>query len=211
MVLRAKRSDIGILLIDVQPFFVDLAFADREEEGEALMLRLEHLLRLADWMSLPTITTFEKPTEDNGELPGRLDAVFPAAGIRHTKNYYGCVTEPEILASVEQQGVGQWAVAGAETDVCVLQSTLGLLEHGYEVFLLEDCLFTTEPEPGPALRRMYRAGAVPSTLKTFAYELAGCVDATPWYPELWTGDPDSKPFPEDFVVPEEWPEWHSAL
>ena len=47
----------------------------------------------------------------------------------------------------------QIAVAGAETDVCILQSTLGLLEAGYEVFLLEDCLSTTEASPGPALRR----------------------------------------------------------
>lgn len=32
------------------------------------------------------------------------------------------------------------------------------------IFLLEDGLFTTEPYPGPALRRRHQAGAVPTTL-----------------------------------------------
>ena len=81
------------------------------------------------------------------------------------------------------------------------------------MFLLEDCVATTEEQPGPALRRMYAAGAVPCTLKTMLYELAECVDGVPWYPEMWTArdDPATKPFPEAFVPPERWPAWRSRL
>ncbi|MEN8235339.1 MAG: isochorismatase family protein [Actinomycetota bacterium] len=204
---RIDRSKIGILLIDVQPFFVDGAFADRSEERESLMVRLEHLLMFSDWMELPFIATFEKPVAENGELPDNLEALFPAHGERHVKNYFGCASEPQIREAIEQSSVKQIAVAGSETDVCVLQSTLGLLELGYEVFLLEDCLFTTESEPGPALQRMHEAGAVPTTLKTMLYELVECVDQIPWYegglPASSGGD--MKPFPEAFIAPEEWP------
>ena len=203
---RIDASTVGILIIDVQPVFVDRAFPDGGPIFDSLMLRFEHLLMLADWLDLPTIATFETPTSDNGELPDRLRSVFPTAGKKYVKSFFGCVSEPDIEAAIRQTNVRQWAVAGAETDVCVLQSTLGLLEAEYEVFLLEDCLFTTEANPGPALRRMYQAGAIPTTLKTMAYELVQCADRIPWYPEFWAPDyqPD-KPFPGEFIPPEDWP------
>lgn len=68
-------------------------------------------------------------------------------------------------------GKSQFAVAGGETDVCVQQSVLGLIGEGYQVFLLEDCLFSNEPHVGSAIRRMEQAGVIPTTVKTLAYEL----------------------------------------
>lgn len=210
---RIRRPDLGVLVIDVQPFFMDLAYAGDSVGREAFEVRLEHLLMITDWMDLPLVTTFEKPIEETGEFPERLEAVFPTGRPRHVKNYFGCMAHPEIAADVAAMGRSQIAVAGAETDVCVLQSTLGLLEAGYEVFLLEDCLSTTEASPSPALRRMYTAGAVPCTLKTMLYELTECVDGIPWYPDLWLGkdDPEAKPFPKAFIAPEEWPPWEPKI
>ena len=136
------RSNIGMLLIDVQPAFLDSAFPEQTDGREALLVRLGHLLMLADWMDLPLIATFEKPVSENGELPVRLESVFPAKGQRFVKNYFGCTSEDEIRSAIEGQSIQQIAVAGTETDVCILQSVLGLLQMGYQVFLLEDCLFT---------------------------------------------------------------------
>ena len=48
-----ERSDVGVLLIDVQPFFWDFAFDGDETAQEPVMARLVHLLMLADWMELP--------------------------------------------------------------------------------------------------------------------------------------------------------------
>lgn len=200
---------VGVLLIDVQPVFLEYAFPDQSEGYESLLVRFEHLLMLADWMDLPLITTFEIPVSENGELPERLNAVYPAKGQRFTKNYFDCTSEEDIREAIEGLPIRQLAVAGAETDVCVMQSVLGLLQMGYQIFILEDCLFTSESEPGPALRRMVQAGAIPCTLKMLAYELVKCVDNVPWYPEAWLqrDDPDTKPFPKKFIPPEEWPPW----
>jgi nicotinamidase-related amidase len=204
---RLDRSQLGVLVIDVQPYFVESAFADGAGEYEALMVRLEHLFMIAEALGLPLIATFEKPIEENGELPGNLERLFPEHGERYVKNHFGLMSEPEIRAAVERSRVAQWVVAGAETDVCVMQSTLGLLDAGYEVFLLEDCLFTTEADPAPALERIYGAGAIPLSLKSMLYELIGCVDNIGWDDEiLGPGDgraPD--PFPPAFIAPELWP------
>jgi nicotinamidase-related amidase len=208
-----NREEIGILLIDVQPAFLDYAYSNHNDEREALLVRLEHLLMLSDWMDLPLIATFEIPLSENGELPVRLDAVFPDQGQRFEKNYFCCTLEGNILAAIEQFPGKQIVVAGAETDVCILQSVLGLLQLGYQVYLLEDCLFTSEPHPGSALRRLYQAGAIPCTLKSMAYELVRSVDEIPWYPELWNlkDRSDTKPFPDNFLPPEGWPAWEPKL
>ena len=204
-----EAAHLGIMLIDAQPLFWGYAFPDGGDQKEAIMVRLEHLLMLADWMEIPALATFEDPVEENGELPERLEKVFPADGQRFTKKTYNCTLEATIRQAIERMPVQQFAVAGAETDVCVLQSVLGLMGMGYEIFLLEDCLFTSEPHPGPAIRRMYQAGAIPCTVKTLVYELAVSTERTPWYPEGWIDRERSttKPFPEKFVVPEKWPPW----
>ena len=88
-------------MIDVQPVFLDYAFPDQNEEQESLLVRLEHLLILADWMDLPLVATFEIPLSDNGELPERLETVFPVNGQRFEKNYFGCMTETDIADAIK--------------------------------------------------------------------------------------------------------------
>jgi nicotinamidase-related amidase len=164
----ASASELAIIVIDVQPFFLQGRDA---KETESLMARLEVLLALATVYDLPLLATFEQPVERKGWLPERLEPFFPAHGQKHTKQTFNCCGEPDIVAAIAALGRRQLAVAGSETDVCVLQSVLGLLREGYEVFLLEDVVFSSEPHTGPALRRMENAGAIPSTVKTLNYEL----------------------------------------
>jgi nicotinamidase-related amidase len=211
--LVVEAAQLGVLLIDAQPLFWGYAFPEEGAQKEAILVRLEHLLMLADWMRIPVIATFEHPVANNGELPERLEKVFPADGQRYMKKTYNCTLETTINQAITRLPVTQFAVAGAETDVCILQSVLGLLGMGYQVFILEDGLFTSEPQPGPALRRMVQAGAIPCTVKTLAYELVVSTERTPWYPEGWVDRKGSsaKPFPEKFVVPEKWPPWESVI
>jgi nicotinamidase-related amidase len=204
-----ESSQLGVLVIDVQPAFWDYAFPKNTQGRQPIMQRLEHLFLLADWMELPTIATFEDPVAHNGEFPESLVKVFPACGQRFTKKTYNATLEPIIVQAIKRCHVTQWAVAGAETEVCVLQSVLGLLRMGYQVFLLEDCLFTSELHPGSSLKRMYQAGAIPITLKAMFYELMVSTERTPWCPEGWIegGRSYTKPFPEEFIPPEKWLPW----
>lgn len=192
-------SDLAIIVIDVQPFFLEGWMAG---ETEALLSRLEFLLALATVYELPLLATFEQPVERKGWLPRRLEPFFPAHGLKHAKQTFNCCGEPDIVAAIAGLGRRQLAVAGGETDVCVLQSVLGLLREGYEVFLLEDVLFSEEPHTGPAQRRMERAGAIPSTVKTLNYELrlsTAAEAAERLFPELSPG----LSLPE----PEQLPDW----
>lgn len=166
--LMVDPSDLAIVVIDVQPYFLDGWMAG---EAEPLLARLEFLFALATVYDVPFLATFEQPIETKGWLPERLEPFFPAHGQRHTKQTFNCCGEPSIAEAIDGLGRQQVAVAGGETDVCVLQSVLGLIEAGKQIFLLEDALFSSEPHVGPALRRMESAGAIPSTVKTLNYEL----------------------------------------
>ena len=139
-------DDLAIVVIDVQPYFLDGWMAG---ESEPLLARLEFLFALATVYDLPFLATFEQPIETKGWLPERLEPFFPAHGQRHTKQTFNCCGEPSIMAAIGGLGRGQIAVAGGETDVCVLQSVLGLIEAGQQVFLLEDALFSSETEHRP--------------------------------------------------------------
>jgi len=170
----------ALILIDVQPCFIDLMHA----EQEPILTRIEHLILLAHSVAMPVIATFEHPVERNGWLPERLERVFPPEAGRFVKQTFNLCYEPAIRAAVEAFGRDQMIVAGSETDVCVLQSTLGLLDMGKQVFLVEDCLFTAEPNDSPALRRLEQAGAIPTTYKTLYYEFKRSV-AVPGYHHEW--------------------------
>ncbi len=201
--LATWPESLALLVIDVQPYFLEGWMAG---ESEPLLARLEYLLGLTAVYDLPCLATFEEPVAVKGWLPERLERFFPAHGERHRKDTFNCCAEPAIAAAIERLDRPRIAVAGAETDVCVLQSVLGLLEAGREVLLLEDALFSSEPNVGPALRRMEAAGAIPTTVKTLAYELRRAVSSPRPDDALRGRRPEL-----DLPRPEAFPDWKDPL
>ena len=176
---------------------------------DPVLVRLERLLMLSDWLKLPFIATFEHPVDEKGWLPERLERMFPQHGQRFVKKTFNCCSEVPIRNAITKLLITQVAVAGGETDVCILQSSLGLIDMGLQVFLLEDCLFTSERHARPALDRMYHGGVIPSTLKTLYYELIRTVD-TEARPREWMER--ARTFEEFFKFPqlESLPPWEPA-
>ena len=122
-----KPDDLAIVVIDVQPGFLDGWMTG---PSEPLLARIELLFGLATVYDLPLLATFEQPVERKGWLPPRLEPYSRCHGQRHTKQTFNCCGEPSILEAIAGLGRAQIAVAGGETDVCVLQSVLGLITAG---------------------------------------------------------------------------------
>ncbi len=199
-----RLHDPAVLLIDAQPgFFLNVA---GHEVPPPVAARWEKLLVMARCLELPTLATFEDP-DKNGWLSEACDRAWPVHGLRYVKRTFDCCGEPAIAAALSEIQRTHLLVAGAESDVCVLQSVLSLLERGHEVFLLEDCVASSEPHTRPALDRMYAAGAVPCTLKTAYYELMKSVAVC--------HDPGSagggwELLMREFDEPEGLPDWQPA-
>jgi nicotinamidase-related amidase len=169
---------------------------------EAMLRRLVRLARLAGWLGIPTIATAEEPVSAKGGLPAELAAALPAGCAVHAKRSFDAMAEEGVAAALEALGRRTVAVAGCETDVCVLLTVEGLRRAGYGVHLLEDCVFSSTPDCGPAIARMRAAGAVPTTLKTLAFELTATVDRGAW-PAAWreglAADPTLFPAEDDLA------------
>ena len=195
--MNPLHEDLALLLIDVQAGFLELGSG-----SEALVERLVRLMHVAELLALPVIATREVPIEAKGDLPKALAEALPAHALLLTKATFNALGEPTVRRALTSLGRKTVAVAGGETDVCVVLTVLALREAGYEVFLLEDCLFTATEDPGAAVARMRTAGAVPTTLKTLAFELTETVDRTRW-PEAWrerlAERPHLFPPPEDLA------------
>ncbi|MDP6447168.1 MAG: isochorismatase family protein [Pirellulaceae bacterium] len=162
----ASPVELAIVLVDVQSHFLKAV-----NDPEPLLARLEQLLIVADWFDIPVISTTEGPVDCKGTLAERLARRLPENSLEFTKQTYDLCSETEIRDALSATGRSQFAVAGGETDVCVLQSALGLLNMGFAVFVLEDCVFSSECKADAAWRRLAQAGAVPTTFKSLFYEL----------------------------------------
>ncbi|KAE8385317.1 Isochorismatase-like protein [Aspergillus alliaceus] len=78
---------------------------------------------------------------------------------------------PEILEYLEQENIQDVALVDIETHVCVAQTALEILEHGYKVAILADAVSSSSAQERMlALQRMLSAGTIINSVEAWAYE-----------------------------------------
>ena len=159
-------------IIDVQDFF--LAQLDGPDARANMETNLVNFVRLLDYFRIPIVATLERPVEFKGVLPDPLKARLGASKL-FEKDFFDLTKEKKIRDHLARLKKKQIVVAGCETDVCVLQSCLGLIGLGYEVFVVEDLVFSSADDVAAALARMQAEGAVLLSYKTLYYELIQAV------------------------------------
>jgi nicotinamidase-related amidase len=172
MPLTAHEACV-LIVIDAQPGFFpsDLPPADGERAADALA-RAAWLTALARALGVPIVVTEEEP-ERNGATDPRI-ALAPDTP-RFTKPTFGLAGTPEILQAVRRTRRWTAVLVGFETDVCVFQSAVGLLDAGLHVLAVEDATFSPGEMHERGLARLRDAGARLTHCKALAYEWAGTV------------------------------------
>jgi nicotinamidase-related amidase len=174
--MAAKRIAVDRcwgLIIDVQEFF--LAQADKRLRSK-LETNIKNFARLLGYFRIPMVATFERPVDQKGALPKEIDKYLRGAAKIFEKDFFDLTKEKKIADYIARLKKKQVIVAGCETDVCVLQSCLGLLGLGYDVYVVEELVFSSSPNVDAAIARMKAAGAVFVTYKSLYYELIEAVD-----------------------------------
>ena len=160
-----EADDSVLVVIDVQDSFLSKL---PRAEGERLLNNVCWLVRLALWRAVPLVVTAE---ELKREPPvRRLLDTLPANTPVFDKLIFSLADQPDILAAVKATGRKTAVLVGLETDVCVMHSAIGLLEHGYRVATVTDA--TGSPSPGHelGLERMRSAGVILLNMKGLFYE-----------------------------------------
>jgi len=154
-----------LLVVDIQE---KLIAAMSDPEGTAA--RARWLLAATAELELPTVISEQYP-KGLGHTLAVLKAAAPAAEIVE-KMHFSCVAAeclPHSLLAREQV-----IVCGMETHVCVLQTVLGLLALGKQVFVVEDaCDSRTPASKAAGLARMRDAGAQVVSREMVLFELLG--------------------------------------
>jgi nicotinamidase-related amidase len=175
MVKRIIPESCAGAIVDVQDFFLS------QLGGRAARSRMErnivNLARLLDYFRIPMIATLERPVHRKGALPVALKNQLGEAKL-FEKDFFDLTKEKKIRDHLARLKKKQMIVAGCETDVCVLQSCLGLIDLGYDLFVVEDLIFSSARNVEAALVRMRAEGAVFLTYKTLYYELIQTVDGS---------------------------------
>lgn len=161
------------VIIDLQGFFLSQV---GRRLGAKIRTNTGNLVRLLNYFQIPIVVTLERPVDFKGFLPKEIGKHLTDRAQTFEKTFFDLCKDTKIKAHLARLKKRQAIVAGCETDVCVLQSCLGLLDLGYEVFVIEEFIFSSSQNVGAAISRMKAAGVVFSTYKTLYYELIEAVD-----------------------------------
>lgn len=165
----ASLTDVNesvLIIIDVQQ-----AFLDKMERHLWIPLvnRISWITEMAGRFEMPLVVTVEDMKNNKGTI-SQVAEKFPPETKEYNKMSYGLAGDPDILDAIEQTGRKTAVLVGLETDVCVCQSALGLLAHGYRVVVLADAVGSPGPGHNNGIERMRDAGVIISSVKGTFYE-----------------------------------------
>ena len=160
------RKNTGLVIVDVQGKLARLV-----DESEVLITNCERLIEGAQVLGLPTISLEQNPEKLGptvSELNGLLNDIKPIP-----KFTFNACDEPKFVEAVQQvKDVDTWLVCGIEAHICVYQTAMGLLDLGYKVQVVGDCISSrTALNKDLAIRRLTDAGIQITGLEMSLYEL----------------------------------------
>jgi nicotinamidase-related amidase len=172
----AKRIDperCCAAIVDLQGFFlsqIEPRLRTRVKTNTA------NLARLIGAFGIPVVVTLERPLDIKGTLPKEVARRLGPRAKTFEKDFFDLTKDKRIKAHLARLKRRQVIVAGCETDVCVMQSCLGLIALGYEVYVMEEMIFSSARDVDAARARMNDAGCVFITNKMLYYELIASVE-----------------------------------
>ncbi|MEZ8490670.1 hydrolase [Vibrio splendidus] len=159
------KQNTGLVVVDVQGKLARLV-----DESDTLIANCGKLVRGAQVLGLPIIRLEQNPEKLGATVDELNDLLSDAKPI--PKFTFNACDEPKFVEAVQAKDVDTWLVCGIEAHICVYQTTMGLLELGYKVQVVGDCISSrTALNKDLAIRRLTDAGIQITGLEMSLYEL----------------------------------------
>jgi nicotinamidase-related amidase len=156
----------ALAIIDMQESFRS-PISDFSETAARIAL-VAHAARL---LNVPLIVTEQYP-KGLGHTANEIKAVLPAELPVIEKTAFSSCGASTFESELERTQATHVLICGIEAHICVNQTTHDLLERGYLVHLLTDCITArTEQNRQVGLAKMQQSGAVPSSTELALFEL----------------------------------------
>ncbi|MCG6658244.1 isochorismatase family protein [Halomonas campisalis] len=162
--MRIQDDKSLLLIVDLQAGLLPVI-----EGGDQAVSEAAWLGGVAQALEVPVWVTEQYPKGMGGSEPRLLEAL-PGHRLWQ-KVHFNAHEEPDFAGALADSGRRQIVLCGSEAHICVMQTGLGLLEAGYEVYWLSDAAVSRRAEEASLAReRMTRSGAVPVSADMVAYE-----------------------------------------
>ena len=149
-----------VVIVDVQKKLMPAI-----RDADSVVAACVRLARIARMRDVPVIGTEQRPDA----LGDNVDDVKLLCERTITKDHFDACSDG--LIDVLPEGRPSILVAGCEAHVCVLQTALGLLDHGFQVTMVGDAIGSRKRmDYEVALTRFQRAGGEVASVEMIAFE-----------------------------------------
>jgi nicotinamidase-related amidase len=174
--LTINQNDTVLVAIDFQVKL--MANMHEKEKVEDTICRLVRGLRL---FKIPILVT-QQYTKGIGPTTQALTEAFTeklSEDVQETgfeaieKMSFSAMRQPEFLKALKETGKKTVILTGMESHICVLQTAMDLIEAGYRVYGVLDCMASrTQENKDLAKTRMMQEGVIMTSYEAVLFELA---------------------------------------
>jgi len=160
-----------LMVIDVQEKFLPVI-----SDIDSVISHSCFMIQVAQLFDIPIILTEQNPSALGGTA-SRIAELLEGNGALE-KFTFSCWRDEQIRNQIRNQNRNTILIAGIETPVCILQTSLDLLEAGFDVYLCVDAISARKLlDNRLAIDRLVNAGAIAGTVETAAFELTKSADS----------------------------------
>jgi nicotinamidase-related amidase len=164
--MRILAEDTLALVIDFQERLVPVI-----HNSEELLHNTEILVKGLKALEIPMLVTQQYTKGIGMTVPKIADAVGENFAY-YDKVNFSCAEDEAILDKIAESGKNNIIVCGIEAHICVLQTVIDLIDKGYHVVLVEDCVGSRrESDRQTGIQRALAEGALPATYESILFEL----------------------------------------
>ncbi len=156
----------ALIVVDIQE-----AFRNAIPDFALLASQASIAVRGFQILGIPVIVTEQYP-KGLGHTAEEIHLVLPDDFEVFEKTSFSSCGAAAFMAKLEELNIKQVVLCGLETHVCVNQTAHDLLDRGFDVHILTDCVFSRfEHDKVAGLAKMQTSGAVPSSIEMALFEL----------------------------------------
>ncbi len=164
--MRILAEDTMALIVDFQERLVPAI-----HNNEELLHNTEILIKGLKILNIPMVVT-QQYTKGIGMTVSSLAKAVGEDFNYFDKVAFSCAGDETVSRKIAAAGKSNIIICGIEAHICVLQTAVDLIDKGYNVILVEDCVGSRRDSDRQAgIRRALKEGAVPATYESILFEL----------------------------------------
>ncbi len=161
------RKNTLLLVVDVQERLLP-----HIHDHANMTDRLARFIRGTEILTVPTIVSEQYVKGLGSTVPAIQDALKAYEPLE--KKAFSCMGDEAMAAAIKATRRKEILLTGIETHVCVYQTACHLLERGYGVHLVTDCVSSRTAENRDlAIRKLDAQGAQMTSMEMALFELMG--------------------------------------